>query len=253
MFRPSVHGQLGLLPSVRSSFFQEETNMPRLPPRLRGQFDTFAQWFWWRVIRLRAEEEGDEVPEWLADFTFTTQTYTLDGDSALLSDNFENTMDWAGSTDPWPEGTVNGTGAVGATFPTLKGPLLALLQAPEGFTVLVEAVCDPVSAGFKIHCGPDAVPDLQPLVALEFGVTIMLSFAIDGTDVVAGETKRVAWTYVPGDRSSMSVDGRPIVTISGADLTLTTIALSINNGTTLKLLRIKAPVADVDLPALSSA
>jgi hypothetical protein len=38
--------------------------MPKLPPRLRRQFDTFAQWFWWRVIRLRGDGEP-EIPEWV--------------------------------------------------------------------------------------------------------------------------------------------------------------------------------------------
>jgi hypothetical protein len=111
--------------------------MPKLPPRLRRQFDTFAQWFWWRVIRLREVEDEESAPEWvfedaITDLDFENERFWADGAEQSLEDVLED-----GSYGNWA-GTLGADGLDGSAGPNLTTLARTGIDFTDGVTARID-------------------------------------------------------------------------------------------------------------------
>jgi hypothetical protein len=110
--------------------------MKAVPPRLRRQFRTHARWYWWRVIRLREDEEIEEELELLAEIDFIgTPVYKIGGVTVLPGTIMGDSTPSAGLSFNEANIGAEGYDTSGDDYFAAKGDLLDLILAGNALII----------------------------------------------------------------------------------------------------------------------
>jgi hypothetical protein len=216
--------------------------MPKLPPRLRRQFDTFAQWFWWRVIRVRGEDEGGDIPEWVPEWAsvylkYTESQYYANEEEVLVGTLLGGGVDEF-TTSIFDAGSITASGmsfANGVNVPKAIGPLATALAGDCTFVLEIDITDAPVGnygrylidfltaelAEEELSLGLSSIVNGAESDGVAFSARLIGYYAIASQQFATAETftgiHKIAVTLRNGQTYSLSSNGQAVVNSASDD------------------------------------